>query len=72
VAKEAPLPIEIIRGKGSGALKKHVLRFLDRKEIKALPPPGRALAMKAIRALGCTPGPEAEQARKRLRPSTSP
>ncbi len=28
--------IEIIPGKGSGALKKHVLRFLDRKEVKAL------------------------------------
>lgn len=35
VAKRAPL-VEIIPGKGSGALKKHVLRFLDRKEIKAL------------------------------------
>jgi len=34
VAKKAPL-IEIIPGKGSGALKKHVLRFLDQKEIKA-------------------------------------
>ncbi|HEY5334478.1 MAG TPA: Smr/MutS family protein [Mycobacteriales bacterium] len=30
----APL-VEIIPGKGSGALKKHVLRFLDQKEIKA-------------------------------------
>ena len=28
--------VEIIPGKGSGALKKHVLRFLDQKEIKAL------------------------------------
>lgn len=28
--------VEIIPGKGSGALKKRVLRFLDRKEIKAL------------------------------------
>lgn len=28
--------LEIIPGKGSGALKKHVLRFLDQKEIKAL------------------------------------
>jgi dsDNA-specific endonuclease/ATPase MutS2 len=28
--------IEIIPGKGSGALKKHVLRFLEQKEIKAL------------------------------------
>jgi DNA-nicking Smr family endonuclease len=27
--------VEIIPGKGSGALKKHVLRFLDQKEIKA-------------------------------------
>jgi DNA-nicking Smr family endonuclease len=35
VAKKAPL-VEIISGKGSGALKKRVLRFLDRKEIKAL------------------------------------
>ena len=35
VAKKAPL-VEIIPGKGSGQLKKRVLRFLDRKEIKAL------------------------------------
>jgi len=35
VAKRAPL-VEIIPGKGSGALKKHVLRFLDQKEIKHL------------------------------------
>jgi DNA-nicking Smr family endonuclease len=35
VAKKAPL-LEIIPGKGSGALKKKVLRFLDQKEIKAL------------------------------------
>jgi len=28
--------IEIIPGKGSGALKKKVLRFLDQKDIKAL------------------------------------
>ena len=35
VAKKAPL-IEIIPGKGSGALKKRVLRFLDRPEIKVL------------------------------------
>jgi dsDNA-specific endonuclease/ATPase MutS2 len=28
--------VEIIPGKGSGALKKRVLRFLDQKEIKAL------------------------------------
>ncbi len=34
-AKKAPV-IEIIPGKGSGQLKKHVLRFLDQKEIKAL------------------------------------
>jgi len=35
VAKKAPL-VEIIPGKGSGALKKHVLRFLAQKDIKAL------------------------------------
>jgi DNA-nicking Smr family endonuclease len=35
VAKKATL-VEIIPGKGSGQLKKHVLRFLDRKDIKAL------------------------------------
>jgi DNA-nicking Smr family endonuclease len=35
VRKKAPL-VEIIPGKGSGALKKHVLRFLDQKDIKAL------------------------------------
>ena len=34
VAKKAPL-VEIIPGKGSGALKKRVLRFLDQAEIKA-------------------------------------
>ncbi|MBU1086683.1 MAG: Smr/MutS family protein [Candidatus Omnitrophica bacterium] len=28
--------LEIIPGKGSGALKKHVLRFLDQKQIKCL------------------------------------
>jgi DNA-nicking Smr family endonuclease len=28
--------VEIIPGKGSGQLKKHVLRFLDQKEIKEL------------------------------------
>ena len=28
--------VEIIPGKGSGQLKKKVLRFLDRKDIKAL------------------------------------
>lgn len=27
--------VEIIPGKGSGALKKHVLRFLDQKDVKA-------------------------------------
>ena len=35
VRKKAPL-VEIIPGKGTGQLKKRVLRFLDRKEIKAL------------------------------------
>jgi dsDNA-specific endonuclease/ATPase MutS2 len=35
VAKKASV-VEIIPGKGSGQLKKHVLRFLDQKEIKAL------------------------------------
>jgi dsDNA-specific endonuclease/ATPase MutS2 len=35
VAKKAPV-VEIIPGKGSGQLKKRVLRFLDQKEIKAL------------------------------------
>jgi DNA-nicking Smr family endonuclease len=35
IAKKAPL-VEIIPGKGSGALKKRVLRFLDQPEIKAL------------------------------------
>jgi DNA-nicking Smr family endonuclease len=35
VAKRAPL-VEIIPGKGSGQLKKRVLRFLDRKDIKPL------------------------------------
>jgi dsDNA-specific endonuclease/ATPase MutS2 len=34
IAKKAPV-VEIIPGKGSGALKKHVLKFLDQKEIKA-------------------------------------
>ena len=34
IAKKAPL-VEIIPGKGSGALKKRVLRFLDRPEVKA-------------------------------------
>jgi DNA-nicking Smr family endonuclease len=35
VRKKAPM-VEIIPGKGSGQLKKHVLRFLEQKEIKAL------------------------------------
>jgi DNA-nicking Smr family endonuclease len=35
VEKKARL-IEIVPGKGSGQLKKRVLRFLDQKEIKAL------------------------------------
>ena len=35
VAKRAPL-VEIIPGKGSGQLKKRVLRFLEQREIKAL------------------------------------
>ena len=35
VAKKITL-VEIIPGKGSGQLKKRVLRFLDRKEIRAL------------------------------------
>ena len=35
IAKKAAL-VEIIPGKGSGQLKKRVLRFLDQKEIKAL------------------------------------
>ena len=35
VRKKAPL-VEIIPGKGSGQLKKRVLRFLQQKEIKAL------------------------------------
>lgn len=35
IQKKAAM-IEIIPGKGSGQLKKRVLRFLDQKEIKAL------------------------------------
>jgi len=35
VRKKAPV-VEIIPGKGSGQLKKRVLRFLDQKEIRAL------------------------------------
>jgi DNA-nicking Smr family endonuclease len=35
VAKKAPL-VEIIPGKGSGQLKKHVLRYLNQKEVRAL------------------------------------
>jgi DNA-nicking Smr family endonuclease len=33
-AKKSPL-VEIIPGKGSGQLKKHVLRYLDQPEVKA-------------------------------------
>jgi dsDNA-specific endonuclease/ATPase MutS2 len=35
VRKKASV-IEIIPGKGSGQLKKHVLRFLDEKDVKTL------------------------------------
>jgi dsDNA-specific endonuclease/ATPase MutS2 len=35
IAKKAPL-IEIIPGKGSGALKKQVIRFLEQKDVKPL------------------------------------
>ena len=35
IAKKAPM-VEIIPGKGSGQLKKKVIRFLEQKEIKAL------------------------------------
>jgi DNA-nicking Smr family endonuclease len=35
IDKRIPL-LEIIPGKGSGALKKHVLRFLDKPEIRPL------------------------------------
>jgi dsDNA-specific endonuclease/ATPase MutS2 len=35
IAKKASV-VEIIPGKGSGQLKKHVLRFLERKDIKPL------------------------------------
>ncbi len=35
IATKAPL-VEIIPGKGSGQLKKRVLRFLDRKDVKPL------------------------------------
>jgi DNA-nicking Smr family endonuclease len=35
VAKKATT-VEIIPGKGSGQLKKHVLRFLEQKDVKAL------------------------------------
>jgi DNA-nicking Smr family endonuclease len=35
IEKKAPL-VEIIPGKGSGQLKKKVIRFLEQKEIKAL------------------------------------
>ena len=56
IAKKATL-VEIIPGKGSGALKKHVLKFLDQKEIKAhVPPGGEGLqelrpAVRALQAL---------------------
>ena len=35
IRTKAPM-VEIIPGKGSGQLKKHVLRFLEQKEIKAM------------------------------------
>lgn len=35
VAKKAPM-VEIIPGKGTGQLKKRVLRFLDRKDIRPM------------------------------------
>ncbi len=35
IAKKIKI-LEIIPGKGSGALKKHVLRFLDQKQIKSM------------------------------------
>ena len=35
IAKKAPM-IEIIPGKGTGQLKKHVIRYLERKDIRAL------------------------------------
>lgn len=35
IEKKAPM-VEIIPGKGSGQLKKRVLRFLDQKEIKQM------------------------------------
>lgn len=35
VQKKIPL-VEIIPGKGSGQLKKHVLRFLEQKQVKKL------------------------------------
>ncbi len=35
VEKKIPM-VEIIPGKGSGQLKKHVIRFLEKKEIKQL------------------------------------
>jgi hypothetical protein len=42
VTKKAPL-VEIIPGKGSGALKKHVLRFLDQQDQSAVPPRRKGL-----------------------------
>jgi DNA-nicking Smr family endonuclease len=35
VAKKASV-VEIIPGKGSGALKKHVIRYLEQKDVKTL------------------------------------
>jgi len=35
IRTRAPV-VEIIPGKGSGQLKKHVLRFLEQKDVKAL------------------------------------
>jgi dsDNA-specific endonuclease/ATPase MutS2 len=35
IRTKAPM-VEIIPGKGSGQLKKHVIRFLERKDIKAM------------------------------------
>jgi dsDNA-specific endonuclease/ATPase MutS2 len=35
IAKKAPM-IEIIPGKGTGQLKKHVIRYLERKDVRPL------------------------------------
>ena len=35
IAKKASV-VEIIPGKGSGALKKHVLKFLNQKDVRAM------------------------------------